>query len=139
MAIFSGKGLLNATVHEISDMGILFRFRRAELAESLLGYNLTQQTIKGFRREGHVDRQPLLILGKRHHMQGGDDLPFKATEFGHHQSPDQLAYTIGTEVEADEAIARTNLAILQTDRFKEFIGDLLGIGINQDLLGCSLI
>ena len=52
MTLFPRQRLLDATIHEIGDVGILFGFSSAVLTQAGTGHHLTQQIVEGLGWDG---------------------------------------------------------------------------------------
>ena len=134
MPLLPRQRLLDATVHEVSDVGVLLGFRRAVLTQSGFGHHLTQQVIQRFRGERHRHRQVLFDLGEGDHIQLGRVAALKAVEIVQAEGLHDLASPIRTEVEDQHAVAVLHHVVAEAHGLQEFIGDASGVALGQQLL-----
>ena len=116
MSIFAFERLLNATVEEVGDVGILLRFGCAVLLQAVLGHHLTQKMVKGFGGEGHGYRKPCFVLREGDHVELRSLRALKAFEPFDGESLDQLPRTIGAEIEHHQTVAIAQVRVTEAHR-----------------------
>ena len=105
MAVFPGEGLFDATIHEIGDVGIFLGFGGAVLLESCIGHHLAEQFVEWLWREDDLDGKVLFYLSESHHIQGGNVVALERFKVGEAECLNDLAGTIGPEVENENTVA----------------------------------
>ena len=108
-AFLARKRLFTATGKEKGDMGVLFRFRNAQLGLALLGQILAEHIVQGCRWEGAGSRNVGRVLGQ--HDKTGQlrlTLTVKTGKGRLDKGAAELTGTVGAEVHENHRVAVGN-------------------------------
>ena len=128
-AVLTGVLFLDAAVEEERDMRVLLRLGDAQLRHAELAQILAEPILHGDARprDGHV-RHGCVIL-RAADVGSRKELALEAVEIGVDDGAGNLAGTVGTEVEADDAVIVGNRALaVADDGLDELIRDARVIG-----------
>ena len=128
--VLAGELGLHAAVEEEGHMGILLRFRDAELGQSQIAEILTQTVADGLTGVGHLHIGHGSVILRGADEGHGEILAGEAVELRVHKGPGDLTGPVRAVVEEDHTVIIGDGAVPVADhRLDELVGDAGGVGI----------
>ena len=116
-AILAGILRLRAAVEEERDMCVLFRFRDAQLAQTVCADDLAERVVQLLGRECDRKIGELLVVARRADIVQvlRNDLAPEAVKIALRERIGHFPGTVGTEVHEDDAVAGPDLSVRSAD------------------------